>query len=328
MNNRYVLLMTAMVAGVLDIFAADYKFIPGSADYSSAGSYSADIWHNNPSSVLPGSGDVVYVMGSDSIVIDASNDTLWEKINGFGRITCWTNTGSLVISVPEGKTAKLNVPFCRSTYKREYNRWHSGSLVKRGKGSLELCANQDWSYEANLIVEEGTLILPQKVVAKEMYYNLLAVSNGATLYMPNWAESVKDTGKIYFTGLHGSGTVTADSSRPCYSHGNLSTVFSGVISDNIGVFWASDQTMLSDSARNLPSISSYDYETYAPTLGAVLSVPRIGVENMPSPLGTNQVIALGLSSCGGGIRYIGNGEEASKTLSVNHSDKSPCFLDG
>ncbi len=328
MNKRYAMLMAAIVAGIADLSAAQYKFIPGSADYSSEGSYSADIWNNNPSSVLPGNGDVVYVMGTDSIVIDASNEALWQTINGFGRISCWTNTGSFVISVPEGTTAKLNVPLCYSTYNREHNRWRSGSLVKRGKGCLELCANKGWSYEANLIVEEGSLILPQNVEDKSMYYNLLAVSNGATLHMANWAESVTEKGKIYFTGLQGSGAVTADSSCFCYSHGSLSTVFSGDLSDKVGVYWASDHTMLTDYARNLPSLSSYDYETYTCTKGAALSVPRIGVENSPSPLGTNKVITLGMAQSGAGIRYIGNGEVASKTLSVNHSQNSPSFLDG
>ncbi len=306
--------------------AANLKFLPGKTNWADPASYSTDIWHDNkPATALPGANDVVYVMGQDQITVDASDAASWAAINGIGRISFWSD-GAFIVNVPSG-SVNLSTPVCFSTYNREINR-HRGWLVKTGAGELHLTGTGNWCYEVKIVARAGDLYLQQDITSENVYYSTLAVSNNATIHMPTWSANAPKVGWCHFGGFDGDGTIAASKSITCYAEGNVPTVFAGTLSENIGVFWGSPQTLLTDHARSSVTLVAYDYETWNATNDSYLAVTHIGVPNEPSPLGTNEVINIGLNGGGGGLRYLGSGETVRKTISVNHSKLSPAVIDG
>ena len=323
---RYLVAAIALAAAA-QMQAANLKFLPGKTNWADPASYSTDIWHDNkPATALPGANDVVFVMGSDQITVDASDSASWAAINGIGRISFWTNEGTFIVNVPSG-SANLSTPVCYSTFNREINR-HRGWLVKTGAGELHLTGTGNWCYEVKIVARAGDLYLQQDITSENVYYSTLAVSNNATIHMPTWSANAPKVGWCHFGGFDGDGTIAASKSITCYAEGNVPTVFAGTLSENIGVFWGSPQTLLTDHARSSVTLVSYDYETWNATNDSCLAVMHIGAPNEPSPLGTNGTINVGLNSGGGGLRYLGSGETVTKTISVNHSTLSPAIIDG
>lgn len=325
MHIRYFGAMLA-IAAATQAMAANFKFLPGKTNWADPASYSTDIWHDNKvATSLPGASDVVYVMGSDQITVDASDADSWAAINRIGRITFWTDEGTFIVNVPSG-SVNLSTPVCYSGFKREINR-HHGWLVKTGAGELHLTGTGDWCYEVKIVARAGDLYLQQDIMTENVYYCTLAVSNNATIHMPTWSASAPKVGWCYFGGFGGDGTIAAAKSTTCYAHGNIPMVFSGTLSEDLSVFWGSPQTLLTDRTRG-STLVAYDYETYNATNDSCLAVTHIGAPNEPSPLGTNGTINVGLNSGGGGLRYLGSGETVTKTISVNHSQLSPAIIDG
>ena len=322
--------------------AAEYYWVPGKTDWTSKESYAnAD---GTAAAKVPSAGDELAIPENCTVTLDCDNAEHFEIANGLARIKPLTSSSFVVLNVPDGEEVtfapKVNAEESSTSTKNTY----SGGIVKRGSGTLILGSgdgNND--YFTCITVEEGILKLPQN--AKKWnwrWYDLIAVSNGATLFTCSDAGKEGSALTAPF-GLVGEGTVTNDCAKASYLEilGNMrnwSHEFAGKITGNICLLNGRSRFDLSGTENTFYGgiRAKRDSATAYPVDTVMIGLKKIGMKSdKASSAGAwdpNYRIAYQdtrewVNDFGSGYLYIGDGEVTDKDFHVYRSDVEPNFFD-
>lgn len=323
--KKLVLGIVALTAGAL--MAKEFRFINGSTDWSDPASYSTDLWKDVPSDVLPGPDDSLQLIVHGEVSISSADEKSWAALNNIGRIRCYYADSYLAITVPSG-TAEFATAVRSYDYSTRLNLYGHGGIRKYGEGCLNLMKTDKADYQCELDVRAGAVRYPQGIPGDEASLGKITVAEGATVFLPNFADGTART--TYALGFNGAGVITNElgnsSVRLCSTNGMH--VYSGQLFPRIGLAVQAEQVFLSTNVhmRSL-SVFGYDYFTYVYPEQFVSAV-RIGRAGEASSIGTNGTISIGVNNSGGGIRYLGTGETTDKQLTIVYTQNRPAELSG
>ena len=315
--------------------ATEYYWIPGSTDWTSPASYT----NSSGAAAAPSSGDEVAIPPGCSAVLSDSDMDSFNFANSLARIRTTADDSHLVFDIASAEsdlTFNPQVNFNRTLDDAAY---HAGGIVKRGPGSLALGTGSDNSaYITDIIVEQGTFKLPQNALDYKLYYyDLIAVSNGATLFLCANPES--NYHPVTFPRrLMGGGTITNASETTVFLELNSSQVseFSGKI-----VGSANGKIRINNNEGRLELLgaeNTFDGMVCAvKNFGAIengryVGLACLGRAGEPSSAG----VGAGLHFMdmrnktldpGGMFRYLGTGETTDKNFYFGYSRDNPCVFD-
>ena len=330
--------------------ATEYQWVPGSTDWTDAGSYT-NTAVAAVNTTVPGEGDELAIPDKCTVTLNCDNAADLAVANRLERIRPLTGSSYLVVIVSTGKEATLNakVNFDNTS---NYAAWYKGGIVKRGGGTLILGSGTGYAdYFTDITVEEGTLKLPQETSSWAWrWYDLIAVSNGATLFTCSTADkSVGNTLTAPY-GLIGEGTVTNDCTTKCFleilNNGRTwSHEFAGQLTGNIRLnngrsrfdLTGTNNTFYGGIMAVRDSASLYPLET------VMIGLKKIGNKaDASSSAGKyNSEFGIGYRDTrewnrnhGSGYLYLGTGETTDKDFYVHASNNNttqlaeePNFLD-
>ena len=168
--------------------------------------------NNYSGGVRPNPGDVVIIPEGATVTVDSDDYNSVSLVSSLGQIypegTQLDSTGCVIFNIREGAVVTNKSPL--------YGSGDRGRFVKIGKGTLVLdnagkqmngnTIEDHGFYMRDFAVAEGVLVLPQNASSSHFRCGTLAVSNGATLYLPTRAASVgSKTFKLTADSLVGGG---------------------------------------------------------------------------------------------------------------------------
>ena len=314
--------------------AAEYYWVPGATDWTSKESYAnAD---GTAAGKVPSPGDELAIPENCTVTLDCDNAAHFEIANSLARIRPFETTSFFVVKVSEGKEVTF-APKVNFNNAWSYAGWYKGGLVKRGAGTLILGSGAGaHDYMTDITVEEGTLKLPQNAGQWSWrYYDLIAVSNGATLFT---CADVNKEGQTLTAplGIVGDGIVTNDCANACYleilgSGRTWSHEFAGRLTGNIMLNNGRTHFYLTGTNNTFNGVMAMrdNPNTYA--LETVkIGLKKIGMKADPeSSAGRNTSYGLGFRDTrdwtrnhGSGYLYLGEGETTDKDIVVYASHKA------
>ena len=330
----------SVLFAALSAMGAEYYWVPGATDWTAKESYAnAD---GTAAGKVPSPGDELAIPENCTVTLDCDNAAHFEIANKLERIKPLTSSSFIVMKVSEGNvvtfTPKVNAEESSTSTVNTY----SGGIVKHGSGTLILGSgdgNND--YFTCITVEEGTLKLPQNVKRWNWrWYDLIAVSNGATLFTCSHPDGSALTAPF---GLVGEGIVTNDCAKVCYLEvlGNMrawSHEFAGKLTGNICLLNGRSRFDLSGTENTFYGgiRAKRDSATLYPVDTVMIGLKKIGKKaDKASSAGAwdpNYRIAYQdtrewVNDFGSGYLYIGDGEETDKDFHVYKSDVEPNFFD-
>lgn len=286
----------------------------------------------NFASGAPGSGDIVEIpAGMTAYVKDAASASvvaslaqvklLAEDGKDDGKIVFDMGDSDLTINCALGAMADQTL---------------TGSVVKKGAGTLVLSNQTAFAYMAKMSIEAGTVRLPTDTSGYR--YGSFDIASGAALVTsPN--------GQTLLYGLTGSGLVTnevASNYRNLNLNGTTSGSgetgshdFSGRIA-GLYYYESSGRVMLrgtdnafcdSDFTVYNTSTSVRDLEELAARSVGVTGVMKFGLKGENSTVGvSNDIRTL---NYGGGLLYLGSGSDTTdRSLTALRPDMGITFIDG
>ena len=163
--KKTLFLVLHAAAAVCASAASQYTWVNGSTDWESESSYVED--------GKPAVGDVVYFPANTTGRVD---DASIAFVSTLSRIALQDPSSVLVIDISTNATLGCGV-----------NRGeilNSGTVYKRGAGTLQLALSATYSYHTAWIIEEGDLKMPQDVASSstQSFYGRITVNAGCTLY--------------------------------------------------------------------------------------------------------------------------------------------------
>ena len=301
-----------------------YTWVPGSTDWNSEDSYEEPGKPGEHDSVLIPSG---HVATNKVVAGDAASLASFEVFAKLAAVRLETATSSIVLDVDEGLVLTNN---CRITCAAGTQ---TGLIRKIGAGEIEFGYNADANaYNCNITIEEGTLVLPQKMTMSESVTQLgsVVVSNGATLVTAIDAAVDSGTGRgaTMVVSLNGAGEITNRCARGrrlgFYAAGRTSN-FSGRIRPRVLIWPASYEGV----NVNLTGTESDTYESIYLAYGATLGAAKFGLRGSPSSLGRLGSLIWRSGGTGGTFKYLGDGEdETDKDFYVWRVGGGPVGIDG
>ena len=316
--------------------AAEYYWVPGATDWTSSASYAnAD---GSAAGCVPTENDELAIPANCTITLDCDNAEHFAIANKLARVRPLTESSYFVVKVSDGKEVTFN-PMINYLGNGSYDEWYRGGLIKRGLGTLILGSGSNaHAYFTDITVEEGTLKLPQNASHQSWrYYDLIAVSNGATLFTCSTADGT--TGKTMTAplGLIGEGTVTNDCAAECFleilGSGRIwSHEFAGRITGSILLNNGYTHFNLTGTRNTFRGIMAIRESSDEEGLQNVrIGLKKIGNKaDAESSAGRNNgSYGLGFrDTClwsrnnGSGYLYIGDGETTDKDITVHATHKS------
>ena len=339
--------LPAIACTVFAAAATEYQWVPGSTDWTDAGSYTnAAVAAVN--TTVPGAGDELAIPERCTVTLDCANAADLEVANRLARIRPLTGSSYLVVTVPPNSEATLDakVNFDNTA---NYSAWMKGGIVKRGDGTLILGSSAgNYDYFTDITVEKGTLKLPQETDGSWRYYDILAVSNGATLF--TCSKPSKAGGALTAPqGVVGYGIVTNDctSASPLEILGSgrlWSHRFDGVLAGSIMLNNPRTRFDLTNPGNTFTGGIRAMRESSYPYGGSVIGLAKIGNKADAASSAGKYDTAYGLGyrdtrawnrHYGAGFMYLGTGETTDKDIYVHaanyNTDKiqaDPNFFDG
>ncbi len=335
-NLHWTAYAAATCLAALPLSATEYEWVKGSTSWADPASYT-NTAVDAVNTTMPGASDDVDIPANCTATLDCDNADDLAAANNIGRIRPMTPTSFLVVKVSDGKVATLNakVNFDNTS---NYAAWYKGGIVKRGTGTLILGSGTGYAdYFTDITVEEGTLKLPQETSSWAWrWYDLIAVSNGATLFTCSTADkSVGNTLTAPY-GLIGEGTVTNDCTTKCFleilNNGRTwNHEFAGQLTGNIRLnngrsrfdLTGTNNTFYGGIMAVRDSASLYPLDT------VMIGLKKIGNKADPaSSAGRyNSEFCLGYRDTrewnrnhGSGYLYLGDGETTDKDFNVYASN--------
>ena len=211
----------------------------------------------------------------------------------------------------------------------------TGSVVKKGNGTLTFANSEAFAYMACLSIEKGTVRHPDATSGYR--YGPVDIASGATL-----VTSPNATTLLY--GLTGAGLVTNEVTsgyknmylnRPTSGSGEKCTHdFSGRIAGLY--YYESSGRVLLRGGNNVFSTTDFtiyststsvrDLEMLAARVVGVTGVATLGLKGSPSSVGIDNNIRT--LNYGGGLLYLGTGDETDRSISVLRPNMGISFIDG
>lgn len=319
----------SVLLAALSATGAEYYWVPGATDWRAKESYAnAD---GTAAGKVPSSGDELAIPENCTVTLDCDNAAHFEIANKLERIRPFETTSFFVVKVSEGKEVTF-APKINFNNAWSYAGWYKGGLVKRGLGTLVLGSGTGHhDYMTDITVEEGTLKLPQATSANAWrYYDLIAVSNGATLFTCATADK---SGKTLTAplGLIGEGTVTNDCNDVCYlemlgSGRNWSHEFAGRLTGNIMLNNGRTHFYLTGTNNTFRGIMAIRENLDYPLENVMIGLKKIGKKaDQESSAGINHPtyglgfrdVCLWNRNHGSGYLYLGEGETTDKDFYVH-----------
>ena len=276
---------------------------------------------------LPDAGEEIVI--KDGVTAKVTTRAALEAIKDCSRIRPETPTSRFEVQVPTGETWTNFCPMSAVNLAGAGNKdFAKGEIYKTGEGTLCLqTANHlkvgtgtlyDWW--TGLTAAEGYLRLPKIESDGTQYVGYITVSNGATFCL------IENT-STYARGIFGDGVITneTDSSAKSFTVMNERSVnrddtFHGSLGGNVTFYKYKDGPF-----DFVGTNSAYKGNTtiYGATLGAV----KIGEAGKPSSIGAGNVINF-QTEADSTLRYLGEGETATKGLLLYPHATRRVFLDG
>ena len=327
-------------------FATEYEWVRGATDWTDPASYT-NTAVAAVNTTLPGAGDDVDIPANCTVTLDCDNAAHLAAVNNIGRIRPMTSTSFFVVKVSDGKEVTLNT---KVNYDNtaNYAAWMKGGLVKQGGGTLILgVSTGNYTYFTDITVKEGILKLPQESDGSWRYYDILAVSNGATLF--TCCKSGKVGGALIGPqGLVGQGVVTNDASSACPleilgAGRNWSHRFDGVLAGSIMLNNPRTRFDLTNPNNTFTGGIRAMRESSYPYGQSVIGLFKIGNKADAASSAGKYDTAYGLGyrdtrawnrHYGAGFMYLGSGETTDKDIYVNAGNlntspqSEPNFFDG
>ena len=322
-------LATTIVACVMSLaaMAATRTLKDGVSDWTKEDSYDEG--------VVPTANDVVALPADRAVTLDASDSASWALVESLERIVPEGDTSVLTVNVSSGD-ATLTTPFS-SSQEVEANGAPvysgTGCIVKTGSGNLNLGSSAGryraaggnyFDYYAALTIRSGTVTLPQEVDrAGNLYYGPTAISNGATLVAMKLSDSAPAVYPVaWLWKLVGEGTVTSYGTRQLGVRAWRSSdmhEFAGKFSGTLP-FALTGRIRLTGTQSDSTSVFTV-YCNYGSLVGGwwggYAEVLKLGKTGEDSSFGASDTIRTDVH--GGGLVYIGDGEECDKTFLMRDS---------
>lgn len=333
-KNAGCLFLAVMLLCAFPAMAAEYYWVPGAADWSSSASYAnAD---GSAAGRVPSANDELAIPENCTVTLDCDNAEHFAIANRLARVRPLTESSYFVVTVSDGKEATFS-PKINYDGTTAYAGWYKGGLVKRGLGTLILgSGGGHWDYFTDITVEEGVLKLPQNATGYSWrYYDLIAVSNGATLFTCSTADGTSGKTMTAPLGLIGGGVVTNDCVNECYleilgSGRNWSHEFAGRLTGSITLNNGRTHFYLTGTNNTFRGIMAMrdEYPKY-PLEDVMIGLRKIGMKaDAESSAGKyNTTYGLGFQdTCqwnrkhGSGYLYLGDGETTDKDFYVHATD--------
>lgn len=338
----------AVAASTVDVAkGVEYQWVAGATDWTSPASYT----NTAVAAVnmdVPAAGDIVAIPEDCTLILDCSRAADLAVANSLAKVRPLTPTSFFVVNVPDADgvvTLNPKVNFSDST---EYDGWYRGGLVKRGHGTLVLGSSDgQCDYFTDITVEQGSLKLPQSVPGYSYrFYDLIAVSNGATLFT---CETSGNGGHALTSpfGLVGEGFVTNGCADGCFleilNNGrNWSHEFAGRICGSIFLYNGRGRFDLTGVNNTFRGIMAVRDDADTPLESVAIGLKKIGMKSdAESSAGTySPYYGIGYyderawnRNRGSGYLYLGSGETTDKDFIVQVSNKDaglaeePNYLD-
>ena len=336
----YAVCMGVILFAASAASAAEYYWVPGATDWSAKESYAnAD---GTAAGCVPSADDELAIPANCTVTLDCDNAAHFEIANRLERIKPLTSSSFIVIKVSDGKVVTFAPKVNAEKASASTGNLYSGGIIKHGSGTLIFGSGEgNNDYFTCITVEEGTLKLPQNVKRWNWrWYDLIAVSNGATLFTCSNPEGDALTAPF---GLVGEGLVTNDCAKTCYLEvlGNMrnwSHEFAGQLTGNICLLNGRSRFDLSGTENTFYGgiRAKRDSATLYPVDTVMIGLKKIGKKSdKASSAGAwdpNYRIAYQdtrewANDFGSGYLYIGDGEETDKDFHVFRSDVEPNFFD-
>ncbi|MDD4018795.1 MAG: autotransporter-associated beta strand repeat-containing protein [Kiritimatiellae bacterium] len=337
-------IFVALALTGVSLEAADFYLKPGATDFTVSASYTADEAGTIEAESVPGADDVVILPAAVFEVNGASGS--FAVLSAVQQIKPRSGA-KLVVTVADG-VSRLVTPYSVLSGNNDATRLY-GTLVKKGAGELvlgpadtELSGSGDaYRYAVNAEVVEGTLRYPENITVNE-YGGSLAVSNGATVFMP---KSPASTSMMFFNHIYAAAgsLITNDTTRsaghaleivPVTYTGYTDSEIAGTVGGRIRI-WTQGNLILSGTNNTASAVTTINagyvsgaFDQYRPNSRGTISLKSFGyAANEPSSIGVaGELISYG---SGGGFRYLGTGETTTKGFqSYASAANSIAFLDG
>ena len=332
----------------LQTYATEYEWVPGSTSWADPASYTnkavAEV-----NTTMPGSSDDVDIPANCTATLNCDNADDLAAVNNIGRIRPMTASSYFVVNVPGENDEVTLMTKVNYDNTANYAAWSKGGLEKRGAGTLILgVSSGNFTYFTDITVAEGTLKLPQETEGSWRYFDVIAVSNGATLFICDKSNNAGGalTGAM---GLVGQGVVTNDASAVCFleilGSGRVwSHRFDGVLSGKIQLNNPRTRFDLTNP-NNTFSGGVRAMREYGYTYGeSIIGLMKIGNQADAASSAGKYDTSYGLGyrdtrawnrHYGAGFMYLGAGETTDKDIYVNASNynttrllEDPNFFDG
>ncbi len=277
-------------------------WISGSTDWNATASYLENRVPSAGDAVVIPSGvtATVSVVSTEAANTEGSSFDVFSKL---GRVLTADATASVVLDIAEGASV---TNYCFLIGKTTGH----GTIIKRGLGMIEFGnGSSAYGYNLDLLVEEGTLVLPQNIQDNNgLNLCKVTVNEGATLVTAE--DAAHNTGLSYghtrVYELWGGGTLTNryGSNRFNFRSGGLVCEFSGRIRAGIRLNISEAVTLMLTGEES----------TVSPEIGgrAILGFKKFGMTGQLSSMGKSGVLFRGDS---GTVLYLGEGETSDKSFS-------------
>lgn len=332
-----VLLGLSVVAG-MSSDAATYYMKAGAGDWSDAANFYVDAERTQTAPHAPQKGDVVYLIGGETYTAQDSNAASFDVFANLDEIRTSPDAQNrfptLAVTMSEGeKSVGFAYVYDRSGVITSTN----STFVKHGEGTLAFSRINDASVcRASLDIRAGVVKLPQggSTGTQHGFLNLAA---GTTIILTGSPTAGAQSAFMGITTAVGS-LITNISTRAntlCVSDNPRLdkrgvNVIAGRVGGNVRP-WTQRNIAFLDPANTFspdPYIDGNKGNLYSEepwkNVG-VYACTTIGGDGSPSSLGPSTF--LNFRENGGGLRYLGTGERATRRLSLL-SSVYPHFVDG
>ena len=326
----FTLSAAALVAG-----AMEYEWTNAAAD----GDWTNE--RNFSPNGLPGAADDVMIRAGTTITLvydtsEAAKIASCEAFAGVGRIVPAANSSVIDITVPDGETLTLGCAIATTLSATPANL--KGVVNKRGNGTL-VCSSEtkltnsttSFDYATHFNVFEGMLKLPTGASGKKCACRSIALRENATLFTPQDVQLVvlsgieSDYGSSIVNGSTGLCTLTLQ-------NGSKASI-AGTVSGGIVFHVTGGALALCGDANtntNVDVLVQENENDLSANASGVLSFARLGkkaVAGVPSASSIGYAENVILHLKGGGLRYLGDGEETDKTITIHGTSDVFNFID-
>ena len=304
--------MTA-IAGMAGTFTVKN----GTTDWTLPGSYDEND--------VPAADDIVKIPSAATVTVSVASS--FAKVSSLQRIQPLGAGSTIIFDVAEG-TVQTNGAAIRGDTT-------TGVIIKRGKGELAFTSVERFlsgqtcnDYRVSkLVIEEGSLRMPQPAPQREYAYETIAISNNATFILPTKGSTGGSSFFAWCNYLCGEGAVHCPSATQLRIQDANEQTFAGSFTGAVAYFSSGRVMLTGTNSTTTAGMVAYSSTYNMPRGKGVTGVKKFGMAGDPSSIGTASVFTSDYK--GGGFLYLGEGETTDKGFRIKRGgvDGGPSFLD-